>query len=89
MPTYPQDKNREETRIVPFSKEIYIEHSDFMEEAARQIFPPGPGARGAPAWALTMSPAPTMSRMSEGNVVEVICTYDPESRAATRQTAAK
>jgi glutaminyl-tRNA synthetase len=79
VPTYPQDKSRTETRVVPFSKEIYIERSDFMEN------PPGKYRRLAPGREVRLLgayyvTATDVVRDEEGHVVEVICTHDPESR---------
>jgi glutaminyl-tRNA synthetase len=79
VPTYPQDKSRTETRVVPFSKEIYIERSDFMED------PPGKYRRLAPGREVRLLgayyvTATDLVKDEEGNVVEVICTHDPESR---------
>jgi glutaminyl-tRNA synthetase len=38
IPSFPQDKTRTETRPVPFSREIYIERDDFMEEPVKGFF---------------------------------------------------
>jgi glutaminyl-tRNA synthetase len=79
VPTYPQDKSREEARVVPFSKEIYIERSDFMEEPPRKYFRLSPGreVRLLGAYYITCK---DVIKDGEGNLVEVICTYDPESQ---------
>ena len=79
VPTYPQDKTREETRVVPFSNEIYIEQSDFMENPPGKYFRLAPGreVRLLGAYYVTCT---DFVKDDEGNVVEVICTYDPESR---------
>jgi glutaminyl-tRNA synthetase len=79
VPTYPQDKENEETRVVPFSGEIYIERSDFMEDPPRKYFRLSPGSevRLLGAYYVTCT---DFVKDADGNVVEVICTYDPESR---------
>ena len=79
VPIYPQDKSRTEMRVVPFSKEIYIEQSDF------EVDPPGKYRRLAPGREVRLLGAYYVTAKDfvtdeEGNVVEVICTYDPESR---------
>jgi glutaminyl-tRNA synthetase len=66
-------------RVVPFSKEIYIEQSDF------EVDPPGKYRRLAPGREVRLLGAYYVTAKDfvtdeEGNVVEVICTYDPESR---------
>jgi glutaminyl-tRNA synthetase len=79
VPTYPQDKSREESRVVPFSKEIYIERSDFMEDPPRKYFRLAPGreVRLLGAYYVTCT---GVVKDDQGQVVEVICTYDPQSQ---------
>jgi glutaminyl-tRNA synthetase len=79
VPTYPQDKSREESRVVPFSKEIYIERSDFMEDPPRKYFRLAPGreVRLLGAYYVTCT---DVVKDDQGNVLEVICTYDPQSQ---------
>ena len=43
VPDYPQDEARTETRMVPFSREIYIERYDFMEDPPKKYFRLAPG----------------------------------------------
>ena len=43
VPTHPQDKENSEMRVVPFSREIYVEQKDFMEDAPRKFFRLSPG----------------------------------------------
>jgi glutaminyl-tRNA synthetase len=79
VPTYPQDKSRKETRAVPFSKDIYIERSDFMEDPPRKYFRLSPGKEVRLLGAYYITCTDTI-KDEDGNVVEVICTYDPESQ---------
>jgi len=67
------------TRKVPFSREIYIERSDFMIEPARKFFRLSPGreVRLKNAYFITCIDFDTDS---EGNVTEIRCTYDPLSK---------
>jgi glutaminyl-tRNA synthetase len=79
VPVYPQDKSRMEMRVVPFSREIFIEQSDF------EVDPPGKYRRLAPGREVRLLGAYYVTakdfiKDEEGNIVEVICTYDPESR---------
>lgn len=67
-------------RDVPFSGEIYIEREDFMEN------PPGKFFRLAPGREVRLKDAYIIKcervvKDSEGNVTEVICTYDPDSKS--------
>ncbi len=79
VPNYPQDKSNPETRQVPFSKHIYVEQSDFMEDAPRKFFrlTPGREVRLLGAYYVTCR---DVIKDEAGNVVELLCTYDPESR---------
>jgi glutaminyl-tRNA synthetase len=77
--THPQDQDNDETRVVPFSREIYIEEEDFMEDAPRKFFrlTPGREVRLMGAYYITCT---DVVKDEAGNVVELRCTYDPESR---------
>jgi glutaminyl-tRNA synthetase len=77
--TYPQDKNKSETHVVPFSRELYIEQEDFMEHPPGKYFrlAPGQEVRLLGAYYITCS---EVIKNEAGEVVEVRCTYDPESR---------
>ncbi len=79
VPTHPQDKSNTETRVVPFSREIYVEQSDFMEDAPRKFFRLSQGreVRLLGAYYVTCN---EVVKDEAGNVTELICEYDPESR---------
>ena len=66
-------------RTVPFSREIYIERDDFMEEPPRKFFRLAPGreVRLKHAYFITCR---EIVRDEKGEVVELRCTYDPETR---------
>lgn len=88
---YPEDKveeievevNPEDpsmgTRTVEFSKVLYIEEDDFMEEAPKKYFRLSPGreVRLKSAYYVT---ATSCVKDENGKVVEVHCTYDPETK---------
>ena len=67
------------TRMVPFSRELFIERDDFMEEPPRKFFRLAPGreVRLRYAYFLTCREAVKDDR---GEVVELRCTYDPKTR---------
>ncbi len=67
------------TRKVPFTREIYIERDDFMEEPAPKFFRLSPGreVRLRNAYLITCK---DVVKDSSGNIQELICTYDPETR---------
>lgn len=79
VPTHPQDKENTETRIVPFSREIYVEEEDFMEDPPGKFFrlSPGQEVRLLGAYLVTCNNA---VKDEDGNIVELHCTYDPDSR---------
>ena len=67
------------TRQVPFSREIWVEREDFMEDPPRKFFRLSPGreVRLRYAYFLTCREA---IKDADGEVVELRCTYDPETR---------
>jgi len=67
------------SRMVPFSREIYIEQDDFREEAPRKFFrlKPGHEVRLKHAYFITCD---EVIKNDSGEVVELRCSYDPESR---------
>lgn len=70
------------TRSVPFSRELYIEKSDFMEEPPKKFFRLGPGreVRLRSAYYITCT---EVVKNDAGEVVELLCTYDPESKGGS------
>lgn len=66
-------------REVPFSREIYIEREDFMEEPPKKYFRmfPGNEVRLMNAYFVTCN---SFVKDEDGRVTEIHCTYDPESR---------
>ena len=67
------------SRKVPFSRELYIEREDFMEDPPKKFFRLAPGreVRLRYAYFLTCREA---VKDASGEVVELRCTYDPETR---------
>ena len=70
------------TRPVPFSRELYIEREDFMEDPPRKFYRLAPGreVRLRAACYITCRDA---VKDDDGNVIELRCTWDPESRGGT------
>ncbi|MFO8087569.1 MAG: glutamine--tRNA ligase/YqeY domain fusion protein [Bacteroidales bacterium] len=89
---YPHDKTEEletvnnpedesmGTRSIPFSREIYIERKDFMEEPPRKFFrlAPGKEVRLKSAYIIKCE---NVIKDSQGNIQEVHCSYDPETKS--------
>ena len=66
-------------RQVSFSKELYIEQDDFMEDPPKKFFRLGPGreVRLRYAYFITCN---DIVKDSAGNIIELHCTYDPETK---------
>ncbi len=67
------------TRQVPFSREIFIERDDFMENPPKKYFRLAPGQEVRLRWAYVVK-CVSVDKDADGNVVAVHCTYDPETR---------
>ena len=73
-------ENKElKTREIPFSRELYIEADDFMEEPPKKYFRmfPGNEVRLMNAYLVTCT---GVEKNEDGSIKAVHCTYDPESR---------
>lgn len=67
------------SRKVPFSKVLYIEQDDFMENPPKKYFRLSPGTEVRLRYAYYVK-CTGVVKDSDGNVTEVICTYDPETK---------
>lgn len=76
------------TRQIPFSREIYIEQEDFMEDPPKKYFRlfPGNEVRLKHAYFIKCE---NVIKDEEGNVVEIHCTYDPETKSGSGFTGRK
>lgn len=70
------------TRELPFSRELYIEHDDFMEEAPRKFFRLKPGGEVRLRFGYIIR-CDEVIKNDSGEVVELRCSYDPETRSGT------
>jgi glutaminyl-tRNA synthetase len=94
---YPEDKveeleleiNPEDesmgTRIVPFSREIYIEQNDFMEDPPRKFFRLGPGREVRLKGGYIIK-CEDYKKDENGKITELYCTYDPETKSGSGST---
>ena len=75
-------------RMVPFSRELYIEREDFMEEPPKKYFRlfPGNEVRLFGAYFVTCTGC---EKDSAGNITAVHCTYDPETKSGSGFTGRK
>ncbi len=67
------------TRPVTFSREIYVERDDFMEDPPKKFFRLAPGAEVRLRYAYFVR-CTDVVKDANGEVTELICTYDPETR---------
>jgi glutaminyl-tRNA synthetase len=76
------------SRKIPFSREIYIEQDDFMEEPPKKYFRlfPGNEVRLKNAYFIKCE---EVVKDPNGKVVELRCTYDPETKSGTGFTGRK
>lgn len=80
-PNHPQ-KPELGTRILPLSKVIYIEGSDFMETPAKGYFRLSPGAEVRLRYAYIIK-CTDVAKDANGKIVEIHCAYDPGSKSGT------
>lgn len=89
---YPEDRTEElsalnnpedpgaGTRKVPFSKTLYIEQEDFMEDPPKKFYRLSPGKEVRLRYAYFVRCTACVKDPGTGEVLEVHCTYDPETR---------
>ncbi|MGW8265280.1 MAG: glutamine--tRNA ligase/YqeY domain fusion protein [Longimicrobiales bacterium] len=79
-PSYPHDVPLEGSRRVPFSRNLLIEADDFMEDPGADFFRLAPGREVRLRYAYLIRCDQVVKDPSTGEVVELRCTYDPETR---------
>ena len=70
------------TRNVPFSRELFIEQNDFMEDPPRKFFRLAPGREIRLRYAYFITCAQVI-KDENGHVIEIRCTYDPETKGGS------
>jgi len=68
------------TRKVPFSRELYIERDDFMEDPPKKFFRLAPGQEVRLRYAYLITCVDVVKDPGTGEVTELHCTYDPATR---------
>jgi len=71
------------TRKVPFSKVIYIEKSDFMENPPKKFYRLAPGREVRLRYAFFVKCESVVKDDKTGEIIELHCTYDPETRGGS------
>ncbi|HKY72290.1 MAG TPA: glutamine--tRNA ligase/YqeY domain fusion protein [Nitrospira sp.] len=69
------------TRTIPFSRTLYIERDDFMEEPPKEFFRLAPGREVRLRYAYIIKCVGVTKHPRTGEVTEVHCTYDPETKS--------
>ena len=69
------------SRTVPFSRELYIEQEDFMEQPPGKFFRLAPGREVRLKYAYIIKCEQVVKDPQSGEILEVRCTYDPESKS--------
>ncbi len=70
------------TRMVPFSRELYIERADFMEDPPRKFFRLAPGREVRLRYAYFIT-CQNVVKDDNGNIIELRCTYDPATKGGS------
>lgn len=70
------------TRTVPFSKTLYIEQEDFMEDPPKKFYRLAPGREVRLRYGYFVT-CTDVIKDDEGNVIELRCTYDPETKGGS------
>jgi glutaminyl-tRNA synthetase len=68
------------TRKIPFCRELYIEQDDFMEEPPKKFFRLAPGREVRLRYAYFITCVDVVKDPATGDVIELHCTYDPQTR---------
>lgn len=80
------DNNQENeamgTRQITFSREVYIERQDFMEEPVKKFFRLAPGREVRLKYAYIIK-CEDVIKDGDGNIIEIHCTHDPESKSGS------
>ena len=78
----PEDPNMG-TRKIPFSKVLYIEQDDFMEDPPKKFYRLGPGREIRLRYAYFIKCEEVIKDKHTGEIIELRCTYDPETKGGS------
>jgi glutaminyl-tRNA synthetase len=81
-PLYPHDVPKEGSRKVPFSRVVYIEQDDFLEDPPKGFHRLSPGREVRLRYAYLVR-CESVVKDESGEIVEVRCTYDPATRGGS------
>jgi len=78
-PYYPRDVPKTGSRMVPFTRELYVERDDVMEDPPKKFFRLAPGREVRLRYGYLIT-CTEVIKDAEGNIIELHCTYDPATR---------
>ena len=78
-----------DSRILPFSRVIYIEQDDFREQPPRKYFRLAPGREVRLRYGYIVKCEEVVKDPNTGEVIELVCSYDPETRSGSSQSGRK
>ncbi len=85
---YPEGSEKTGSRPLPFSRELYIEQEDFMENPPKKFFRLAPGKRVRLKSAYIIQ-CDEVIKDNEGKIIELHCSYLPESKSGTDASGLK
>lgn len=77
------------SRKIPFSKVLYIEQDDFREDPPKKYFRLSPGAEVRLRYAYIIKCHGVIKDEKTGEIIELRCTYDPETKSGSSQSSRK
>ena len=77
------------TRKVPFSRVLYIEREDFREDPPKKFFRLAPGREVRLRYAYIIKCVDVIKDKKTGEITELHCTYDPETRSGAAKSNRK
>jgi glutaminyl-tRNA synthetase len=84
----PEDESRGK-RLVPFSREIYIERDDFMEDPPKKFFRLSPGSEVRLRAAYIIRCESVVKDLKTGEITEIHCTYDASTKSGLPESNRK
>ncbi len=77
---FPHDVPKTGTRAVPFSRELWVDRDDFMEDPPKKFYRLAPGREVRLRFGYLIT-CTDVIKDADGHVIELHCTYDPETRS--------
>ena len=79
-PSFPHDVPKTGSRRMPFSRELYVDRDDFMEDPPKKFYRLAPGKEGRLRFGYLIT-CNEVVKNDAGEVIELRCTYDPATRS--------